>query len=87
MASTDLFQQRADECRRLAAAARSANDKVFWLGLVERWRAVESRNARRPCLRPGPLPGDLQKRSPGGEMRQPRLAQSARNDGSSREKG
>ena len=50
MTSTDLFQQRANEliqhrakeCRRLAAAARNANDKAFWLGLVARWEALES---------------------------------------------
>jgi hypothetical protein len=48
MASTNLFEQRANECRRLAAAARNANDKAFWLELVERWRTVESEIARRP---------------------------------------
>ena len=65
MTSTDLFQQRVNECRRLAAAARSASDKAFWLGLIERWRAVESRTARQPCLRQSPLAGDLQEHSPG----------------------
>jgi hypothetical protein len=35
MASTDLIQQRSDECRRLAAAARNASDKAFWLALVD----------------------------------------------------
>jgi hypothetical protein len=65
MTSTDLFQQRVKECRRLAAAARKASDRVFWLGLIERWQAVESRTARRPFLRQGPLAGDLQQRSPG----------------------
>ena len=59
MTSTDLFQQRVNECRRLAAAARSASDKAFWLGLIERWRAVQ------PCLRQSPLAGDLQEHSPG----------------------
>jgi hypothetical protein len=46
MTSTDLFRRRANECRRRAAAARNANDKAFWLGLVERWEA-----ARKHCLR------------------------------------
>jgi hypothetical protein len=49
MTSTDLFQQRASECRRLAAAARKGSDRAFWLGLVERWQAVESRTAQRHC--------------------------------------
>ncbi len=53
----DEFQRRATECRRLAAAARNAKDRAFWLRLVERWQALESqgpililprrRNARR----------------------------------------
>jgi hypothetical protein len=43
MAITDLIQQMTKECRRLAAVARSADDRTFWLGLVERWEAVESR--------------------------------------------
>ena len=38
----DEFRRRADECRRLAAAARNARDRAFWLGLVERWQALES---------------------------------------------
>ena len=64
MTSTDLFQQRVNECRRLAAAARSAGDKAFWLGLIERWQAVESRTARQPCLGQGSLVSHLQKHSP-----------------------
>ena len=44
--SVEQFQRRADECRRLAAAARNASDKAFWLGLVERWQALESQKAR-----------------------------------------
>ncbi len=44
MTSTELFRQRAAECRRLGAAARNTNDKKFWLGLVERWQALESRS-------------------------------------------
>jgi hypothetical protein len=60
MTSTDLFLRRANECRRLAAAARDAADKAFWLELVERWQA-----ARQRCLRQV-LMGDLkQKHSPG----------------------
>jgi hypothetical protein len=45
----DEFERRVDECSRLAAAARNDSDRAFWLGLVERWRAVES---RRPILVP-----------------------------------
>jgi len=44
----DEFRRRADECRRLAAAARSANDKAFWMGLVERWQALEIQTIERP---------------------------------------
>jgi hypothetical protein len=58
MTSTDLFQQRVQECRRLADAARNRKDKAFWLGLVERWQGVESRSAQR-----------LQEHNPGGEGR------------------
>jgi hypothetical protein len=43
----DEFERRADECRRLAAAARNDRDKAFWLGLVQRWQLVER---RRPVL-------------------------------------
>jgi hypothetical protein len=64
MASTDLFRRRANECRRLAAAARNANDKAFWAGLVERWQA-----ARQRCLKEV-LTGDFkQKHSPGNKKR------------------
>jgi hypothetical protein len=62
MTSTDLFQRRVNECRRLAAAARNGGDKAFWLGLVERWRVLESRNARRGWPR---QTGYQQKHSPG----------------------
>ena len=49
MMSTDLLlQQRVDECRRLATAARKRSDKAFWLGLGERWQALESQSAARP---------------------------------------
>jgi hypothetical protein len=47
MTSTDVFQQRAKECRRLASAARNPSDKAFWLGLVERWQALDMQKARR----------------------------------------
>jgi hypothetical protein len=65
MTSTDLFQQRAIECRRLATAARKRSDRAFWLGLVERWQALESQSARRYRPRQGPLAGDVQGHSPG----------------------
>jgi hypothetical protein len=74
MASTDLIQQRTKECRRLAAAARNASDKAFWLELVERWQAVESRSARLHCLRRGPLVGHLQSIAPAEEERRPRVS-------------
>ena len=44
--SVEQFRRRADECRRLAAAASSDSDKAFWLGLVERWQALEIREAQ-----------------------------------------
>jgi hypothetical protein len=40
--SVEQFRQRADECRRLAALASNDSDRVFWLGLLERWQALES---------------------------------------------
>jgi hypothetical protein len=40
--SVEQFRQRADECRRLAAVASNDSDKAFWLGLVQRWQALES---------------------------------------------
>jgi hypothetical protein len=42
------FRRRADECRRLAATARNASDKAFWMGLVERWQILENQTAERP---------------------------------------
>jgi hypothetical protein len=47
--SVELFRRRADECRHLAAAATNASDKAFWLGLVERWQALENQRARQPA--------------------------------------
>jgi hypothetical protein len=44
--SVEQFQRRADECRRLAVAARNASDKAFWSGLVERWQALASQKAQ-----------------------------------------
>jgi hypothetical protein len=46
--SVEHFRRRADECRRLANTARNDSDKAFWLGLVERWQALESQNAQQP---------------------------------------
>jgi hypothetical protein len=65
MTSTELFHERANECRRLATAARRGSDRAFWLGLVERWQTLESQSAERYRLRQGPLAGDLQGHSPG----------------------
>ena len=47
--SIDLFRRRADECRRLASDAGNASDKAFWLGLVERWQALEIQKAQQPA--------------------------------------
>jgi hypothetical protein len=66
MTSTDLFQQRANECRRLATAARKGSDRAFWLGLVERWQAVESRSAQRYRLRQAPLRATCKSKAPAG---------------------
>jgi hypothetical protein len=59
--SVEHFRRRADECRRLATDAHNASDKAFWLGLVERWQALELREAQqsvrdksRPPLRRRP---------------------------------
>jgi hypothetical protein len=46
--SVEHFRRRADECRRLASVAGNASDKAFWLGLVERWRALEGQKAQQP---------------------------------------
>ena len=46
--SVEHFRRRADECRRLASVARNPSDKAFWLGLVERWQALESQKAQQP---------------------------------------
>jgi hypothetical protein len=40
--SVEQFRRRADECRRLAAVAGNDSDKAFWLGLVQRWQALEN---------------------------------------------
>jgi hypothetical protein len=48
--SHDEFRRRADECRRLAAAARNAGDKAFWLRLVARWQALENIQQPAPTL-------------------------------------
>ncbi len=47
--SIELFRRRADECRHLAAAATNASDRAFWLGLVERWKALEIQKAQQPA--------------------------------------
>ena len=44
--STDALRRRADECRRLAAAARNSADRKFWLGRVNRWQTLERQNVR-----------------------------------------
>jgi hypothetical protein len=64
--SVEQFRRRADECRRLAAAARNASDRAFWLGLLERWQTLESQKAqqavrdksRSPLRRQSELPAD-----------------------------
>jgi hypothetical protein len=53
------FRRRTDECRFLAATARNASDRNFWLGRVERWQALGCQNARlRANLSPGHRFGD-----------------------------
>jgi hypothetical protein len=64
MTDTDLIRQMTKECRRLGSAARSADGRAFWLELIERWKAVESRSARQPCLRQSPQADALQEHSP-----------------------
>jgi hypothetical protein len=51
MTSTDLFRRGANEWRRLAIRARNADDKVFWLGLVECWEAARQRCSRQVLAR------------------------------------
>jgi hypothetical protein len=53
--SVEHFRRQADECLRLATAARNAGDKAFWLKLVERWQALESQSAARPVKSRSPL--------------------------------
>jgi hypothetical protein len=53
----DEFRRRADECRRLAAAARNARDRAFWLALLERWQALGNPRQPAPTL-PPPLARD-----------------------------
>jgi len=48
--SVEQFRRRADECRRLAAVASNDSDKAFWLGLVERWQALENQKVRQAAL-------------------------------------
>jgi hypothetical protein len=69
MTSTDLFQQTANECRRLATAARKGSDRAFWLQLVERWQTLENQSARRCRLRQSPEAGDLQSIASAGEVK------------------
>jgi hypothetical protein len=68
--SDEEFQRRADECRRLAAAARNARDRAFWMGLVERWQALENFRQPAPTL-PPPLAKE-------GRMRAARTAKVVR---------
>jgi hypothetical protein len=46
MARWDLFRQGANECRRLAAGARYACDKAFWLN----WASRQALKNRLACL-------------------------------------
>jgi len=64
---TDVFQRRAAECRRLAAAARNASDKKFWLGLMERWQTLESQ--ARPEQRTLELPPERRALAPSPYVR------------------
>lgn len=60
----DEFQRRCNECRRLAAAARTRIDREFWLELVQRWQALASQS-------PHPL---LLRRRKAGARREPHAA-------------
>jgi hypothetical protein len=80
MASTDLFQQRASECRRLAAAARKGSDRAFWLGLVERWQAWKVERRNDIAYDKAPLRTTCKSVAPAGEVRQPGLVQPTQND-------
>jgi hypothetical protein len=53
--SAEQFRRRADECRHLASIARNDSDKAFWLGLVERWKALEIQQAQQPVKSRSPL--------------------------------
>jgi len=69
---TDVFQRRAAECRRLAAAARNASDKKFWLGLMERWQTLESQarpEQRKPEQRTLELPPERRALAPSPYVR------------------
>lgn len=58
MTSTELIQQMTKKCHRLAVAARNADDRAFWLGLAERWKAIESRSAQQwPLAKHSPRRG------------------------------
>ena len=50
----DEFRRRADECRRLAAFARNAKDRAFWLGLVARWQTLEGQIVQQHAPTPPP---------------------------------
>jgi len=63
----DEFRRRAEECRRLAAGARSASDKAFWMGLAERWQVLETKTAGRP-RRPKPAKTRRHPELAGGDM-------------------
>jgi hypothetical protein len=73
MTSTGLFQKRANECRRLATAARKGSDRAFWLELVDRWQALENQSARRYRLRQSPEASDLQSIAAAREVKAARL--------------
>jgi hypothetical protein len=67
--SHDEFRRRADECRRLAASARNARDRAFWLGLVERWQALVSQSVPQPA---STLASAARAGGKGGERTSPR---------------
>jgi len=54
--SVEHFRRRADECRQFASNARNGSDKAFWLGLVERWQALENQKAQQPVRDKSQLP-------------------------------
>jgi len=46
MSSTNLYRSNAEDCLRMAAAARDERDKPFWLTLAQSWLQLAEHAAR-----------------------------------------